>query len=323
MKYIFSVLFTIILIYGCSTSNWLARNSGADTDWIVFKWYGDSIDGRYFPNLSIDLPLKIDGIDKQFNAQFDLGANVSMVYGNSFAPFFQLYPELNNQVDTTKTGWINSVKYPYLRTKFSLGSYKVKNYGLVLYKNFGEVLSIEDAKKYDDISIGTIGSDIFQNKVLVIDYPHSRLKILDSLPQNIQKNVLYEDCRFDDEGKILIPISVNGKKNNLLFDTGSSMFDLVTTSEQWKMITDQEKITDSLSVIAWGKNKKLYGSAINVPIVIAGKNISGKIAYMDSDENQRIYFARNNIFGITGNSLFLQETIIIDYRDKKFGILKR
>jgi len=44
--------------------------------------------------------------------------------------------------------------------------------------------------------------------------------------------------------------------------------------------------------------------------------------YYSENVNVIGFFEESDVFGLTGNALFLGNTIIVDYRSNQFGILK-
>lgn len=81
-----------------------------------------------------------------------------------------------------------------------------------------------------------------QDKVLIIDYRNRRFMI-NVLPS--WTNLLAEE--FESEyGGIKLPLRINGKTCKVLFDTGSSPFQLITTQERAWSVSDLT-IVDSLS----------------------------------------------------------------------------
>ena len=72
--------------------------------WFSFKWYSDSVSGRYFDKLAILLPVKIDDIKANFMAQFDLGASETVLYGNSLKNYYPCRAFLYSLLDKLHPG---------------------------------------------------------------------------------------------------------------------------------------------------------------------------------------------------------------------------
>ena len=121
-------------------------------------------------------------------------------------------------------------------------------------------------------------------------------------------------------GIIRLPFCINGKNYKLMFDTGSSPFQLVTTKERALDISGSV-IVDSLSgPLWWGKEITFYGLEVNKPIEFAGKALGNSRVYYDKEGLWNGIYDSFNVWGITGNAYFFNNTIIIDYKNKLFRI---
>ena len=85
MNRIFIILFSLIIS---------SLSYGQKLNWIPFEWVSDSISGKYFDKLAINIPVSIDGLPHKFNMQFDLGAVTTVIYGNSIAKYLDKYSGL-------------------------------------------------------------------------------------------------------------------------------------------------------------------------------------------------------------------------------------
>jgi hypothetical protein len=66
-----------------------ATSFGQKPDWIPFNWEGDSVSGKYFDKLAITIPVTLNNLPNKFKMQFDLGATVTVIYGNSIKPYLE------------------------------------------------------------------------------------------------------------------------------------------------------------------------------------------------------------------------------------------
>ena len=290
--------------------------NGLSQEWIPFEWVGDSIGNRYFDKLAISIPVKIDSISYNFKMQLDLGATQTHFYENNLKELFNSHPFLKHKIDTSYIFWINKSKNPYIKNcRLTLGNYKLQNRYIGLYKNFGTNIPVDSLTKCP--LIGTIGTDIFENKILIIDYPNNRIGIFENLPEEYNNSSF---SKFEEKyGRILIHFLINGKDERLMFDTGSSIFGILTTKKKAKKITSKP-IVDELAVNSWGNNLKVYGKKIIKPILLKDKPIDTDIAYYTTSFKYKVLYRILKIWGVTGNSLFLKNTIIFNYKTLQFGV---
>ena len=290
-----------------------------DLKWIPFKWTGDSISGKYFDKSSIVIPVKIENIPASFNMQFDLGAVRTVIYGNPIQPYLAVYPELKSKIDTSKKFLIQGANNPmFSNMELKMGPTSFKGIDIGYFKNYGGKINQDSILSDTEKHIGTIGPDLFQNKILIIDYVQKRIAICEELPKQY-KSATFQPFKSDD-GRPKIPLLINGKTEYVMFDTGSSIFTLQTTKKD-ALLTANPKIVDSLSVFSWGKKLMFYGVKTNKPIKFGEKVLEGSVVYYDEQETFQDFYNFAKIWGLTGNVFFLKNTVIIDYKNKLFGVL--
>jgi hypothetical protein len=287
-------------------------------NWIPFNWIGDSVSGRYFDKLAITVPVTVDKLPHQFEMQLDLGAVTTVFYGNAIEPYLEKYSELKSKIDTTLTfpmqGQINST---FKNVDFKLGNVSYGKTNIGYFKNFGDSISIDSANSPSVKHIGTIAPDIFQDKLLIIDYPNKRICVADELPKTYSK-AFFMPYKIR-EGRIKIPFIIGDKEKDLLFDTGSSLFALMTTEKRALQISGNQ-ISDSLKGSNWGESFWFYGRKTNVPIKFGHKQLKPALVFYDRLNKFDKFYDEENIWGITGNAYFLNNVIIIDYKNKRFGV---
>lgn len=286
-------------------------------NWIPFQWHGDSIENKYFDKLAIVVPVKIDNLPYNFGMQLDLGAVETMFYEKNISEILSTHPDLKQKIDTTSTFWINNSINPMMKNiNLNLGNIDLGLRNIGLYKNFGTTTKI-DATTEKPILIGTIAPDIFKNKILIIDYPNNRLSIQDSIPNTLEKASF---SNFEQQnGRIFIHFQINGHDERLMFDTGSSMFSLITTPIRARKIANR-KTTDKFTVNSWGKPLVIYEKTIDKEITFGSNRINSSKVYYSKNFNFKLLYFMLKIWGITGNANFLHNVIIIDYKNQKFGV---
>lgn len=315
------ITFISTSFFNCSNPQ---KNQNAQQNsWINFEWVGDSIGSKYFDKLAIVIPFSIEGIPHKFESQFDLGATSTMVYGNSIRPYLYKYPILSKKLDTINKGYrLQGTKVgAFKNINFKLDTVLFKNQELVHFAGFGDELTKDSVHTTTIKHIGTIGVNIFQNKYLIIDFPKQRIAILDSLNSHYVKRTTFLDAKLD-KGRIKVPVTINGSVKYFMFDTGSSIFPLSVTKENIKLISNSNSVIDTILTNTWGEHYNVYGYKINSDISIGDFKIETQnLNVYDSKEEFKQFFEQEEIMGIMGNTFFLGKKIIIDYKNKRFGII--
>ena len=287
-------------------------------NWIPFEWVSDSISGKYYDKLAINIPISIDGLPHKFKMQFDLGAVTTVIYGNSIAKYLDKYSGFNNKIDSTKSFIINGQKNPMFKNVgLSLGNVSFGERNIGYFKDYGEPIPTDSIYTSTEKHIGTIAPDLFKDKYLIIDYPNKRICVTKNLPRKLAK-VDFQACSIT-RGRITILLTINGKVENLMFDSGSSMFSLITSQENANQIS-VNNIVDSLSANSWGDNMTAYGKKITSEVKFGKTILQPSNVYYVKNEMIAEFFKQQNIWGITGNAYFLNKIVIIDYKNSRFGI---
>lgn len=291
---------------------------GQKLQWIPFNWVGDSVSGKYFDKLAITIPVTLDNLPHKFNMQLDLGATTTVIYGNSIKPYLDNYSELRNKIDTTLKFRIQSqTNYKFKNLTLKLGDVNFGERIIGHFKEFGDDIPKDSINTKTEKHIGTIAPDLFKDKILIIDYPKRRFCVAESLPKQFSKTQFRQYKIID--GRIKIPISINGKDEDVMFDTGSSIFALITTREKANEISSKP-IVDSLKISSWGEYYMVYGQTISKTIKFGQKNLNKAIVYFDDKKGNADFYKEEGIWGITGNSFFLNNVVIIDYKNQRFGV---
>lgn len=313
-----NLLLLAILIVTMSCNSVKNKGDYNNINWIPFLWKPSIVDKDTIKYGSMEVQGKIKGLDKKVGFQFDLGSTISVIYEVPFKQIVKDSIQFPFEVDWTKKGKFSGVEAYNIKNFFiESGSYTFKNLTAGILKNYG------DADDSVIPHVGTIGLDAVANKYVILDYKNQKIGITDSLSQNMSKKI--EFIKFE-ETKIkqtVIKIDINNKKYNVLFDTGSSNWNLVTGEDKFnKLLGNSKIITDSINVASWGKEEFFYESPVKSSVAIAGKKFENVHAYYFKENATSKYLYDNDITAIIGNRLFLNKIIVIDYRNKRFGIFK-
>lgn len=292
----------------------------SELPWIGFNWKSGNINGHYFDKLAITVPIQIEDIPQTFEMQFDLGSNLTMFFENTMIPYFEKYAYLKDK-RYVEDGfpWITN-------TKIILNGIVFNNKKVFIKAKYGEMLTSDSIKTNKVRRIGTIGADFVQNKILVIDYKNKRLCILDTLDSKIEKKVSFISYKADSQGRIILPFVIDGSDCNVLFDTGASIFVFASTKKSWASFCDTTKIAKLDSIRSWGQYLEFWESPLKNDLSIKGTGITinnAKLSFPNpTPEKYEEFLLNSGIIGITGNTLFLENCIFVDFKNKKFGILK-
>ena len=322
-KIILGILLVIMALFGftylvdnAKPMAWEITNTSNKNgiSWARFEWTNGVISGKPFKRTSISIPCKIKELPNVFTFQFDLGARYTGIYENSFSSFYATNPsikQINKRMKSPIQFWNKGKIYENLSIYF--GDYKAYNSLSYVYGNFGEKIEINSKNVNDTIHLGTIGADLFYDKVLIIDYPNERFAICEQVPDVYKNNLI--DIKITNKGYIILPMKIRNNLYEILFDTGSSIFPIITKA---KNINNYSTLpdTDTIKISSWGKMHDVTGRIIKDTFELAGQKFTNVKVYA----NHSGLGIDNQTDGMTGNALFWDKTVIIDFKNKKFGV---
>jgi hypothetical protein len=308
----------LLILIICSSSLFGQTKS----DWINFDWHGETIFGKYYPKVAISIPMKIENLPYNFCGQLDLGATTTMIYENSFKTFSEKFPQVLQKLDTTiNPYYLNGRKSYFLKNlSFKLDKTTFQDRNIALIPNFGDEILNDSINTKSQKLIGTIAPDLFQGKILVIDFVHQRLITFDKLPKQFKKaNFVTAVIR---KGRIKIPIQIGDSIQYVMFDTGNCLGDLLLDKETIKKFTNQNEPTENyLDGKSWEQTITFYSKNLSNSVLFNNKNLNIKNAIFSNQDSDVQFNQEEKIIGLIGPVLFSKNIIIIDYKNSKFGVL--
>ena len=167
------------------------------------------------PHSALLLPVKVAGVNAQFFMQLDFGSPSTLFYRRTLESVFELLEDKISIVSNSKE----------VGLAFTLGEMSVSSSHFRLI-DYGSKVDLEDADTH--IIIGTIGTDLLEKRVLVMDFIKDRCSFLLSVSDSG-----FSDFQFK-KRRILFPTLLDGNEIELLYDSGTSGYELITDQDSWK-----------------------------------------------------------------------------------------
>jgi hypothetical protein len=278
---------------------------------IPFLWERDTINHELNPYAAMLLPISLKGCTETYYMQFDLGSPTSLFYKNKLDAINKRYHNLAFQQQDGKSELINF--------QFTLGSTLV-NAKKIAARQF-ERSEIDWSDTTTRQIIGTIGTDFFENKVLVIDYKKNYLFISDKLPETLPTDTRLADFKFESR-RVLLPAVINGKDVDIFFDSGTSAFELMTDKKTWEHLAKKGAVVNRYPVRSWNNQLTVNTASTDYSIKFHSFEIPLQhVTYVEGTSFlQRMLMKLGGVGGLTGNKLFINKIILLDTKNKKFGI---
>ncbi len=281
--------------------------------WIPFRWEGAHLGERYFPHAAIFLPGRLPALDDLTGwFQFDLGAPTSVLYGASLnAALRARVAALPREPHPAR---FNGQPVPLVRLPLRVGPWEISP--LIYLQDFGEQDLADDGQPL----LGSVGGDLVREHILVLDFPNQRLALLEALPPTWEAQIAWAPLRLTEHGHVVLQIEVDGARRWAMFDSGSSLFHLLTDPLQWQQLTTGE-VTERFPIAAWGQAKEVCGGPARRAFSLGGQPLSVPVVHYLEGEDERRFLEAHDLIGLLGNAPFLQVGLVLDFPQRRAGML--
>ncbi|MCA6066611.1 hypothetical protein JI747_005435 [Chryseobacterium sp. RG1] len=285
----------LLVLFLCQIQNAYAQK-------IDFKWEKDSLNGKLIEKIAMSVPFKIE--NKEYRFQFDLGANTTLIYDKCFenAQFIK-----DRKIDKNSEAAGHQI-FSIENQNIKIGEFEKSNYKLMGLLNFEQ-----------DEVCGVVGADIFQDKILIIDFPKNQILVTDQLSKKQIEKTVFVDINIINN-KPIIPLNIDEITYHFQYDSGASIFPIFTYRKNFEKLISGSKAGDSLNIKNFNNPLIVKSVEIDKQIFI-GKN-KFKTKELWYSDNDLFGFENDKIDGIIGNVFFLDKKIVIDFKNRKFGILQ-
>lgn len=278
-------------------------------------WSLDTLKNGETKKTAMYIPVYVKDVDQYAKMQLDLGANVSMFYYKTLIALSEESPDIKSRLKLTKKG---NCYYENAVLGLNEGVLLEKD-KLHVMKNMGH-----DTLPETMPVIGTIGYDILDDYILIIDYKNDRIALATELPDELEKEVKFIENADLKHFPIILPFKLGQKKIRLFFDTGSSSSQVLTSTRRLKRLAHKREIEPIDSVYSWGKLEVIYKAKTlknKNPNLFIGDIDLGKVQVTGYDRLNIISILGKYLYGITGNVIFENSIIVIDRKNNQFGII--
>lgn len=281
----------------------------ADTTniWTHFVWSNNKA--------SMHIPVKVANLPYSFSFQLDLGSPNTIVYGNTLQSVAQTHHQWQQKI--SYPAWLLYKMGVCKDVSLGFGNYVANYEACPIFKQMGNDLNTDTLQQSSEVAFGTLGVNTFANKVLIIDYPKQRFCILDTLPKQYTNTL--NPISINSRGKIILPLIYQNKNYRCLFDSGSSMFELLTTNNLIERFSVAPNV-DTIQAQAWGKMHTLTSKVLSDTVKLANAAYTNLKIYADYRTEAKIINFLDGVDAITGNALFWNKVLVIDFKHKRMSI---
>lgn len=279
---------------------------------IHFEWSSDSIAGIYESQVAMLVPLKIKGLAHDFYMQFDTGAPHSIIYEGQLNSLRALGLEINEIVK-------DGVRY-IEHLEFILASNHVTASMIKIYPNYGHSFDRNDT--INKIGLGTIGSDFIVNRVTAIDFKNQNIQLFYKRPEWMSS--LAGFAPFDFSGRrIMLPVILDNKKFEFLYDSGCSAFGLITIKSRFDKYTKKNTDQVNYDSKSWEGSIPIRSKLTDKLFTVGNAQLKLKrVSYVDMYSfMQPLITPFTRVGGWLGNQPFNKSMLILDTKSEEFLVI--
>lgn len=277
--------------------NYLTVSGTAEN--IPMKW----ISSDENPYSALLFPIKIDGINQTFYMQFDSGSPTTVFYKKSLESISQkqqnklLFNAEKNQV---------AVHFKIGKMNVFSSNFEVLNYGS----------KVDFENPNADNIIGTIGTDLLEKRIIILDFKTHQFSFIKQIKENDFIGFEFK------KRKILISAKVENENLKLLYDSGTSGYELITNKEIWENYKTKNSKIKTEKGNSWGNTLSVFSAAANKKIQFGNTTLRlSEVTYIEGTSDlQKFLMKRSGMQGMIGNKIFLNGKLILDCKNEKFKL---
>jgi hypothetical protein len=324
MKTVYKVLLSILLLFVLSSIGgyfYFRNKFKAPANQLVvtglpaaspFVWRPDSSTTPVTAHAAILLPIRLPGCPRTCYLQFDTGAPTSILYANALAALRNRYPATRRpllvQADT-----LHNLAFPLGQGQVLARRLRVIRFGL----------SEVPADTTRPFIVGTLGADVLDGRALVLDFARQQFRLYNSLPAELARQAAFAPLSFA-ERRVQFTTTVQGKPKQLLFDSGSSAFALLTSKTIFQEMAQPTAPVKVAAVKSLNRMLTSYTAATPATVAIGAVAVPlGTVTHIEGTSFMEKNLMRfSGMGGMLGNAPFTAGTLILDVRGGRFGVLR-
>jgi hypothetical protein len=194
---------------------------------------------------------------------------------------------------------------------------------------FNTGMKYDCSKIWDKGPIGTIGTDFFKDKILVLDLKSKKFSVasnIEAINKYFKKKPSMTKASFN-EGRFILDAKSSASNYRFMYDTGGGTSHFTTEYRTWTKLTNKEK-TDKTNTIkkvwSWNKRVNVITNRMDTDLVLAGMKFEKPEISFIEGAVANFQFSKYRILmdGIVSNKGFKDRVLIVDFKNAQFGILR-
>lgn len=252
------------------------------------------------------LPVHFGGSEEKiFYMQLDLGHPFTVFYSHKWKAIAEKYQFVNSG---DKLAAVN----------FKLGDMQVLARDVSIVQREGTGV---DWDKGSVEVIGTIGADLIDSRVVVLDFKKNIVQFARERKGLHSANTKFQPFSFSGR-RIVMPVIFEGEEKSVMYDSGSSAFSWLSNEKTFQRLAKQDAIPVTYPIRSWDKVLTAHTVETAAEATVTGIKLPVKeISYIqDMGFLQELAISSMGVGGMVGNKLFLGKKLIIDTRKLEIAL---
>ncbi|UYZ60359.1 hypothetical protein [Hymenobacter latericus] len=279
----------------------------------AFEWKADTTARPTVAHAQQLVPITVPGCPRTCYLQFDTGAPYTLLYEHPLAALRERYPA---------TGRTLTLRADSVRDfRFALGQGQVQVRKLPVLRYGAHQLPADSTQPF---IIGTLGADVLEGRVLIVDYARRRFTLCEQVPDSLASRTNFVPLAFTSR-RVLLSATLQGEPRQLLFDSGSSAFALLTSQSRWQELSQPAAAVAVRPVNSWGKTLTSYTAPTAIKLGFGPAALPlHTVSYIEGMSWWQTALMRfSGMEGMLGNQPFAGHTVVLDVPGKRFGVVRR
>jgi hypothetical protein len=278
-----------------------------------FVWLADTTAGKNTLHAALLVPVELPNCPRPCYLQFDTGAPYTLLNSAALEALQKRYPATGPALQPHADSLRNF--------RFAIGQSQMVARNILVRQTRSAAVPADSTAPF---IIGTLGTDLLDGRVLVIDYARQHLQLCATVPDNLARRTDFSSMSFE-ERRILLTVGLQGTTKQLLFDSGSSAFALLTSKASWQEMAEPAAPVRTAAVNSWGKTLTAYTAPTRAIMQLGTTAVPLKtVSHIEGTTFMQQMLTRfSGLGGMVGNEPFSQRTLILDVKGNRYGVVSR
>lgn len=276
------------------------------------RWTADTTAKPAVLHEALLVPVQLPNCARTFYLQLDTGAPYTVFYAHQLEVLRRYYPALGTSLQVSQDTVRNF--------RFSLGGAPVTmRRSKVLLQGRPEL----PADTLAPYVIGTLGTDVLEGRVLLLDYARNQFTLTTQVPESLARRAKFGPLAFTNR-RVLLEAGLQHKQQQLLFDSGSSANALVTSQSNWQELATPGAPTRTTAANSWGKKLLVHTAPTDAQIRFGNLEAPLRtVTYIEGMNLMQSTLMRfSGMAGMLGNEPFLGNMLILDVKGGRYGVVR-